>query len=130
MAVVRVEVGEPEGRRRWTVRGAGRILAAFSDGEQVVLVDGRCPHAGAPMGDGWLQDGQVVCPWHRYRFSPSDGTCLSNSQYTLVTYPTYVVDGRRLADVHSNPLGEGSYPEPKPLRTPPTDGRGGDDDRR
>ena len=106
-----VDICAVEDRRRWfTVEGAGRVLAVFRDTAATVVVDGRCPHAGAPMEDGWLHDGAVVCPWHRYRFSPRDGRCENNARYRLPTYPTTVVNGRVIADVPFNPLGTAGYP--------------------
>jgi nitrite reductase/ring-hydroxylating ferredoxin subunit len=108
-----VDICAVEDRRRWfTVEGAGRVLAVFRDRDtaDTVVVDGRCPHAGAPMEDGWLHDGAVVCPWHRYRFSPRDGRCENNARYRLPTYPTTVVNGRVIADVPFNPLGTAGYP--------------------
>lgn len=108
-----VDICAVEDRRRWfTVEGAGRVLAVFRDRDTAatVVVDGRCPHAGAPMEDGWLHEGAVVCPWHRYRFSPRDGRCENNARYRLPTYPTTVVNGRVIADVPFNPLGTAGYP--------------------
>jgi nitrite reductase/ring-hydroxylating ferredoxin subunit len=92
--------------------GAGRVLAVFRDRDTAatVVVDGRCPHAGAPMEDGWLHDGAVVCPWHRHRFSPRDGRCENNARYRLPTYPTTVVNGHMIADVPFNPLGNRRLP--------------------
>lgn len=112
-----VEMGESHGRRRWCVKGAGRILAVFTDPEtgRLIVTDGRCPHAGAPMQDGWLHDGAIVCPWHRYRFGPRDGACENNPGYRLAIYPTFTDSGRVVADVPFNPLGTSQY-RPSQLR--------------
>jgi nitrite reductase (NADH) small subunit len=110
---VLVEIGQPEGRRRWSVVGAGRVLAVFVDPAtgDVVVTDGRCPHAGAPMQDGWFHLGSVVCPFHRYLFDPQTGRCRNSARYRLPVYPTVVRDGRVYADVPFNPLGPAIYPE-------------------
>lgn len=111
---MKVDVCGPEDsrRRRFAVEAAGRLLAVFwpRGAEAPVVTDGRCPHAGAPMQDGWLYGGAVVCPWHRYRFSPEDGSCANNGRYRLPVYPVSMSDGRFVADVPFNPLGSGSYP--------------------
>lgn len=36
-------------------------------------VDNRCPHQGAPLAAGCVQDGTVICPYHRWRFRLVDG---------------------------------------------------------
>lgn len=33
----------------------------------------RCPHQGAPMETGSVQDGHLVCPWHGCRFRLGSG---------------------------------------------------------
>ena len=34
----------------------------------------RCPHQGGPLGEGFLQGGYVVCPWHGWEYDPVTGT--------------------------------------------------------
>lgn len=37
-------------------------------------VKDKCPHQGAALSNGWCtEDGNVVCPWHRYEFSLENG---------------------------------------------------------
>lgn len=106
-----VEIGVADGRRRWCVERTGRILAVFADPHNglPIVTDARCPHAGAPMQDGWLDGGAVVCPWHRYRFGSQDGICENHPSYRLPIYPTSMHDGRIVADVPHNPLGVSHY---------------------
>ena len=105
-----VDVGGPEDRRA-CVEGAGRLLAVFwePDGDLPVVVDARCPHGGAPLQRGWIEQGAIVCPFHRYRFSPVDGHCENSARLRLQVYPVERVDGRFVADVPLNPLGTGRY---------------------
>ncbi|WP_152050366.1 Rieske (2Fe-2S) protein [Tautonia marina] len=74
VAVCRFE-DVPEGRGR-VVRLEDRVIAVFRDGDRIVALDDRCPHAGASLGNGWIEEGAVVCPLHRWRFSLIDGRCL------------------------------------------------------
>ncbi|MHA2098911.1 MAG: thiamine pyrophosphate-dependent enzyme [Candidatus Kariarchaeaceae archaeon] len=34
----------------------------------------KCSHQGGPLGDGYIENGYVMCPWHAYEFDPVDGT--------------------------------------------------------
>lgn len=103
--MVLVALGEPEGRDAWTVHaGDGRAFAVFvlSDGYRVS--DALCPHNGGPLAQGRLFDGgQVVCPWHWYRFDLETGACATVSQYRLAIYPVIVRGGVRYADVGEPP---------------------------
>jgi thiamine pyrophosphate-dependent acetolactate synthase large subunit-like protein len=40
---------------------------------QVGAVSNRCPHQGGPLGEGQIENGYVICPWHAYEYSPLDG---------------------------------------------------------
>jgi nitrite reductase/ring-hydroxylating ferredoxin subunit len=51
-------------------------LIAFRDAEGSVRVtEGLCPHFGADLSKGCVKKGQVVCPFHGFRFS-GEGQCV------------------------------------------------------
>ncbi len=62
-------------------------------GEKVYAFSATCPHASAPLCEGWL-DGQkrIVCPLHKYRFDPVNGRNTSGEGYKLKTYPVEIKD--------------------------------------
>lgn len=73
--------------------GARTIAIANRDGE-ILALDGRCSHAGGPLGDGRLDDGCVRCPWHEGRFDAATGAVVEAPPRRPVrTYPTQVRDG-------------------------------------
>ena len=47
----------------------------------------KCPHASGIMADGFITNGEVVCPTHRYRFDLRNGRNTSGEGYHLKTYP-------------------------------------------
>jgi 3-phenylpropionate/trans-cinnamate dioxygenase ferredoxin subunit len=50
-----------------------------------------CPHAGAKFCNGWMDvQGRIVCPEHKYRFDPANGSNTSGEGYKLRTYPTEI----------------------------------------
>ncbi|SID79595.1 Rieske (2Fe-2S) domain-containing protein [Mycobacteroides abscessus subsp. abscessus] len=51
--------------------GVGLVLGR--DGHSVTAVGQYCPHLAAPMVDGWLDRGRIVCPWHGSQFDTSTG---------------------------------------------------------
>lgn len=67
-----------------------------SDGGVAAAVD-ACPHRGAQLSKGWLEDGCLVCPYHGWRFDDA-GACVAIPQ----TGPDVPVPGRaRLVTVHA-----------------------------
>jgi nitrite reductase (NADH) small subunit len=52
--------------------GSRTLCDANVDGAICVL-DGTCPHEGGPLGEGTIEDGRVVCPWHAYAFDVHTG---------------------------------------------------------
>ena len=60
----------------------GRVKTVVADKQQVCLVHhqnefyaigNRCPHQGGPLGEGQIEDGWVICPWHAYQYNPKTG---------------------------------------------------------
>lgn len=82
----------------------GKPVAVDADGVPVVLVPadgtvhavgGSCPHQGAPLGEGWLHRGELVCPWHGSRFHLDTGEPVQGpSTAPLPCYETRTRDGR------------------------------------
>ncbi|MEM7037362.1 MAG: Rieske (2Fe-2S) protein, partial [Bacteroidota bacterium] len=44
----------------------GKKICLVRKGEELFAVRNRCPHAGGPLHQGFLNEkGDLVCPWHR-----------------------------------------------------------------
>jgi pyruvate oxidase len=59
------------------------VKAVIAGGQAVCLarteaglsaLDNRCPHQGGPLGEGTIEDGWLICPWHGYEYDPVSGT--------------------------------------------------------
>ncbi len=72
---------------------AGRMVAIFNDGGSYFAIDDFCPHMGASLADGYLESGQVACPWHAWRFSIKDGSWLDNPKIRVDCFELRVVEG-------------------------------------
>lgn len=57
-----------------TVQIGHTTIALTRTADGYCAITNRCPHQGGPLGDGFLQDGYVVCPWHGWEYNPCDGT--------------------------------------------------------
>lgn len=81
--------GKPQ---RVEIDGVGVVL--YREGDNVLAVGEYCPHLAAPMSDGWVDRGRVVCPWHGSRFECHSGDVLKGpATASLPTYPTRIRDG-------------------------------------
>lgn len=64
-------------------------------GDQVRAYQAECPHAGAPLADGVVCNGRLICPWHKGAFAIEDGVlCEPPALDNLTRYPAQVVDGQ------------------------------------
>jgi nitrite reductase/ring-hydroxylating ferredoxin subunit len=86
-------VGEiPEGQgQAYTV--GDRLVAVFNDGGTYFAIDDFCPHMGASLAGGYMEEGAVACPWHAWRFSIRDGSWLDNPKIRVDCFDVRVVDG-------------------------------------
>ena len=64
---------------------AGRMVAVFLKDGTYHAIDDSCPHMGASLATGWVDDNQVTCPWHAWRFCITDGSWLDNPDSEIKT---------------------------------------------
>src|SRR5438309_11377040 len=69
----------------------GRMVAVFNEDGKFSAIDDFCPHMGASLAGGYLEDGIVTCPWHAWRFRVTDGTWADNPRIKIGCYPVRVV---------------------------------------
>lgn len=61
----------------------GRMVAVFFDGQTYHAIDDFCPHMGASLASGYLENGIVTCPWHAWRFCVHDGRWCDNPKIKI-----------------------------------------------
>lgn len=69
---------------------AGRIVALFNVDGTFHAMDGVCPHAGGPLGEGVLKGSVITCPWHGWQFDVSTGRHCLNSRLQHPSFPVTV----------------------------------------
>lgn len=85
----------PEGEGR-AYEVAGRMIAVFHVGGNYTAIYDTCPHMGASLASGYVEDGGVTCPWHAWRFCVTTGAWLDNPKSSIAqpTYEVRVRDGQ------------------------------------
>jgi nitrite reductase (NADH) small subunit/3-phenylpropionate/trans-cinnamate dioxygenase ferredoxin subunit len=71
----------------------GRMVAVFQVAGQYHAIDDFCPHMGASLAPGHVEDGVVACPWHAWRFRVSDGTWCDNPRIKIDSFEVRVDGG-------------------------------------
>jgi pyruvate oxidase len=70
---VKVDPEDLEVGRVTTVVAAGRAICLTRTDAGFGALDNHCPHQGGPLGDGQIENGYVICPWHAYEYDPQSG---------------------------------------------------------
>jgi len=81
------EVPEGEGK---TVTVGGKLIALFKVNGAFHAIDDTCPHMGASLSGGYVENNIVTCPWHAWRFRVTDGTWADNPRIKIGCYPVRV----------------------------------------
>src|SRR5262249_43957464 len=92
-----IDIGPPHALRFTPgaeVRIEDRWLAIFPLDGGYVALDNACPHAGAPLCDGTVLDGRVVCSLHLWEFDLRTGACDVGPAWNARTYPVRLHEGR------------------------------------
>jgi nitrite reductase (NADH) small subunit/3-phenylpropionate/trans-cinnamate dioxygenase ferredoxin subunit len=103
------ELVEGEGK---TVQVEGKLVAVFLEKGKLYALDDVCPHMGASLGGGWVEEGVVTCPWHGWRFRLADGIWADNPRGKLGVgcFPVRVEGDEVQVIVNENPA---SHPAPE-----------------
>lgn len=82
--------------------GTHRYRVAVSDDLRICAYALTCPHALGPLDDEPIVRGQVICPWHGYRFDVHTGRCVepaaSGCQLPVLAVVTDAQGNARLVD--------------------------------
>ncbi|MGO3666481.1 MAG: FAD-dependent oxidoreductase, partial [Psychrobacter sp.] len=86
----------PDGGMKSYKQDDDSIILITRDDSTFHAFDGKCPHAGADLGNGLRCGHRVVCPWHHATFDSRDGTLLEPIAIEGLTRYTVTDDGDTL----------------------------------
>jgi nitrite reductase (NADH) small subunit/3-phenylpropionate/trans-cinnamate dioxygenase ferredoxin subunit len=67
-------------------------IALFNYKGNYYAIDNTCPHRGAPLGEGRIEEGILICPNHEWRFELKSGWCPQNPELSTEVYPIKIHD--------------------------------------
>ena len=94
------ELSEGEGK---TVAVAGKLIAVFAHQGRFFAIDDVCPHMGASLSEGYVENGIVTCPWHAWRFRLADGAWADSPRIKIGCYPVRVENGQVQIQINGCP---------------------------
>lgn len=65
--------------------GSAAICVANVNG-QISAMDNVCPHRGGPLGQGMVENGKIVCPWHAWAFDIKTGQAAHSPNAKIKVY--------------------------------------------
>jgi len=78
--------------------GAKTICVANVNGDYSAM-DNVCLHRGGPLGQGMIELGKVVCPWHGWVWDPKTGAADQNPGVKVAVYPLKIENGDVLIEI-------------------------------
>ena len=61
-------------------------------------MDNVCLHRGGPLGQGMIEGGKVVCPWHGWAWDVRTGQSSQDSSMRVAVYPLKIENGEVLVE--------------------------------
>jgi len=81
----------------------GKDVAVFHHAGNFYAIDDLCPHMGASLSGGFVEDGVVTCPWHYWRFNLADGSWADNPKVKTGCYLVHVEGDDVVLEVPDRP---------------------------
>jgi nitrite reductase (NADH) small subunit len=78
---------------------AGKEICIANVNGTYSAMDNICLHQGGPLGQGTIEGGKVVCPWHGWSYNPSTGEAAHNARAKVAVYSLNVENGDVLIDI-------------------------------
>ena len=72
------------------VRAGRHDVAVFELDGAYVAYENACPHQGGPIGEGFVENGTVTCPWHAWCFDLHTGIMTLGDFAALRPFPVRV----------------------------------------
>ena len=62
-------------------------------------MDNVCLHLGGPLGQGMIEGGKVICPWHGWAYDPKTGIPEQKLNAKVAVYPLKIENGDVLIEI-------------------------------
>ena len=80
-----------------------KTIAIFRTGNEYHAIDDMCPHMGASLSSGYVEEGIVTCPWHYWRFRLTDGAWADNPRIKIACYKVHIIGDEVHLEIPDSP---------------------------
>ena len=74
-------------------RSGDKTICVANVNGTISAMDNVCLHRGGPLGQGTVDEGKVVCPWHGWSFDAATGAAAHNPNAKVAVYPVKIENG-------------------------------------
>jgi nitrite reductase (NADH) small subunit len=78
--------------------GQKNICIANVEGDYRAM-ENICLHRGGPLGQGMVEGGKVICPWHGWAWDTKTGQSSQSSSTKIEVYPLKIEGGDVLIEI-------------------------------
>ena len=78
---------------------SGKVICVANVNGTISAMENVCLHRGGPLGQGSIQGGKVVCPWHGWQWDPQTGQAVHNPNAKLAVYPVKIENGDVMIEI-------------------------------
>lgn len=78
---------------------AGKTLCIANVNGTMCATDNVCLHEGGPLGQGYVDGGKIVCPWHGWEYDAMTGQVGHDPNSKVDVYPIKIENGEVLVDL-------------------------------
>ena len=64
-----------------------RVICIANVGGTISAIDNVCLHRGGPLGQGVIEGGKIICPWHGWQWDPKTGEAAHSPAARVAVYP-------------------------------------------
>lgn len=76
-----------------------RIVCVANVNGQISAMDNVCLHRGGPLGQGAVEGGKIVCPWHAWAYDLRTGAVSHDPSARVAVYPVKIVGDEVMVDL-------------------------------
>jgi nitrite reductase (NADH) small subunit len=77
----------------------GKTICIANINGALCAMDNVCLHEGGPLGQGYVDGGKIVCPWHGWEYDATTGQLFDDPKSKLDVYPIKIENDDVLVDV-------------------------------
>jgi nitrite reductase (NADH) small subunit len=78
---------------------AGKTLCVANVDGTISAIENVCLHMGGPLGQGYVESGKIVCPWHGWEYEPQTGELVGDPKSKLDVFPIKIENGDVMVEI-------------------------------